>query len=582
VRQRIFFKLLASFLLPILLATAYLDLTIRSSWEQSLRAELVASLLQKAGLVAQSVRGLEGCKRPDPTALAALRAGVAAQAKAAEARITVIDPCGVVLADSESDPALMENYGQRPEFLAVLRGQAYGQDARRSRSVGVEFLYVAVPVAGGEGAVRLAFPLDTVAQRVAAIRSQLFTASVGALFLATALAALVAGSFTRRLRRIVDFADRIASGDLAARIEEPASDELAQVALALDRTARRLEDTFLQVRARSQELETLLNSMQEAVGAVAPDRRTQWANGRMHALIPGGWRADAPLVELIRDPEFLACVQRTLETRDVSQARADMIAPGRVFKVTCAPLSAGGGAVIVLHEITEIERVEKTRRDFIANVSHELRTPLTSIQGYTETLLGSVQDPSAREFLEVIRKNAARMTRLSEDLLTLARVESGEEAFRFRDFPARELLHDARESCAGLARLRGQTLTLQEEAGGLVRCDADKIQQVFANLVENALKYSAPGTEVTLGAREAGTSVEFFVRDHGSGIPSVHLPRLFERFYRVDKARSLETGGTGLGLAIAKHIVLKHGGTIRVESEVNRGSTFSFTLPRPG
>jgi len=226
--------------------------------------------------------------------------------------------------------------------------------------------------------------------------------------------------------------------------------------------------------------------------------------------------------------------------------------------------------------------VEKTRRDFIANVSHELRTPLTSIQGYTETLLDSSQENNHnRDFLEVIRKNAARMTRLTEDLLTLARVESGEQRFDIQPVAPGEILREVVQSFFEIARSQGIELQVEDNAPTQVNADREAIHQVFANLVDNGLKYGASGKRIVLGTRQVARGVEFSVRDFGPGISSEHLPRLFERFYRVDKARSRESGGTGLGLAIAKHIVLAHGGTIRAESELNHGSVFLFTLPTP-
>jgi two-component system phosphate regulon sensor histidine kinase PhoR len=240
----------------------------------------------------------------------------------------------------------------------------------------------------------------------------------------------------------------------------------------------------------------------------------------------------------------------------------------------------GGGAVAVLRDLTETERVEKTRRDFIANVSHELRTPLTSIQGYAETLLDAVPDAGhSREFLEIIRKNATRMSRLTEDLLTLARVESGEHRFDVQPVTTSELLNEAVRSFQEIARSQHVELRVEDHAATQVSADSEAGHQVFANLVENALKYGASGGLIVVGARPAGEFVEFYVQDCGPGIPSEHLPRLFERFYRVDKARSRESGGTGLGLAIAKHIVFAHGGVIRAESELNHGATFFFTLP---
>ena len=256
--------------------------------------------------------------------------------------------------------------------------------------------------------------------------------------------------------------------------------------------------------------------------------------------------------------------------------------------MTAAPLP-DGGAVAVLRDLTETERVEKTRRDFIANVSHELRTPLTSIQGYAETLLDSTPENVApsREFLEIIRKNSSRMSRLTEDLLTLARVESGETRFEPESVPPAELLHDAEESFREIARTHGVDLQIQDapvpENLPHVLADREAIHQVFSNLIDNALKYGSkngsPGGRIVLGARALPHAVEFFVKDFGAGIASEHLPRLFERFYRVDKARSRESGGTGLGLAIAKHIMLAHRGSIRAESELAHGSMFLFTLP---
>jgi len=310
----------------------------------------------------------------------------------------------------------------------------------------------------------------------------------------------------------------------------------------------------------------------------------------MDRLVPQHTRLNAPVVETIRDPDFLAAVKAATTTKQVKTTRATSIVAGRAFDVTAAPLP-DGGAVAVLRDLTETERVEKTRRDFIANVSHELRTPLTSIQGYSETLLdlSTENNDSSREFLEIIRKNAARMARLTEDLLTLARVESGETRFDTEPVPPVELLHDAEESFREIARSHEvdlqivETGSLSVESLPAVRADREAIHQVFSNLIDNAMKYGRSGSRILLGARPAPRGikfgVEFYVQDFGAGIASEHLPRLFERFYRVDKARSRESGGTGLGLAIAKHIMLAHGGSIRAESELGHGSTFLFTLP---
>ncbi|MGO9085726.1 MAG: sensor histidine kinase [Candidatus Sulfotelmatobacter sp.] len=401
----------------------------------------------------------------------------------------------------------------------------------------------------------------------------------------------------RRLERIVDVAARIERGDLRARVDDTSLDEIGRVAVAIDRTAGQVERSFAAVRSSQRQLETLLNSMQDAVIAVSADGLVQWANQPMDRLIPQRTRLNAPVVETVRDPDFLATVKTATASKQVKTARATSIVPGRAFDVTAAPLP-DGGAVAVLRDLTETERVEKTRRDFIANVSHELRTPLTSIQGYSETLLDSAPDNGShnREFLEIIRKNAARMSRLTEDLLTLARVESGETRFEPEAVPPIELLRDAEENFREIARGQGVELQIIEgqdierqgkdaQAAGsveslpLVLADREAIHQVFSNLIDNAMKYGRAGGRIHLGARTASRGIEFYVQDFGAGISSEHLARLFERFYRVDKARSRESGGTGLGLAIAKHIMLAHGGSIRAESELNHGSSFLFTLP---
>jgi two-component system phosphate regulon sensor histidine kinase PhoR len=400
-----------------------------------------------------------------------------------------------------------------------------------------------------------------------------------AIVVAVILAEFVARFTTRRLKDIIDFANRIAAGDLTTRIADPRGDDFGKIAAALDDAARQTELNFATLRNSQRQLETLLNSMQDAVIAVDPDQRVQWANQSMDRLVPQRTRLNAPVVETVRDPDFLHAVRGAIESRTVLTTRATSILPARTFEVTAAPMP-GGGAVAVLRDLTETERVEKTRRDFIANVSHELRTPLTSIQGYTETLLDSASGNDAeREFLEIIRKNATRMARLTEDLLTLARVESGEQRFDIQSVSPGELLQEAVQSFREIARAQKIELQIENSSTTDVSADREAIHQIFSNLIDNALKYAAGSGRIVLGARPAGHGVEFYVQDFGPGIPSEHLPRLFERFYRVDKARSRESGGTGLGLAIAKHIVLAHGGSIRAESELNHGSTFLFTLP---
>jgi two-component system phosphate regulon sensor histidine kinase PhoR len=556
------------FLLVIGVTAITLQLTVHNVWERTLREQIERNLKQKTLMFAYRVEADRQHSLAD----------IAAQeGQAAGARATVIDPTGKVLADSEADPGTMENQRHRREFASALAGQI-GVDEGNGQSLGVPFLYVAVPVSGG--AVRLAYPVPEMEITDRPLTVALFWGSRTAFVFAVIVAAVAAQYVGRRLQRIVNFAERVAGGDLTARIASSSRDEIGQVASALDKTTRGVEESYARVQNSQRELETLLNSMQDAVIAVDVDGRVQWANRGMDRLLLRAPRLNAPLIDSVRDPDFLAAIQEAARDQIVTSARSNTIAPGRIFDVTAAPMP-GGGAVAVLRDLTETERMEKSRRDFIANVSHELRTPLTSIQGYTETLLDNpIADNHVRDFLEIIRKNAARMSRLTEDLLTLTRVESGEHRFDIQRVSTEELLQDALESFREVARSYGVEVVIENSVpAGHVNADREAIHQIFSNLIENALKYAASGKKIILGARAAANGVEFYVRDFGPGISSEHLHRLFERFYRVDKARSRESGGTGLGLAIAKHIVLAHEGTIRAESDLNHGSTFLFTLP---
>jgi two-component system phosphate regulon sensor histidine kinase PhoR len=313
----------------------------------------------------------------------------------------------------------------------------------------------------------------------------------------------------------------------------------------------------------------------------------------MQRLIPGSSFSSAvrlghSLVQTIRDPEVLECVKGALEDGTVTERRSTSLLPGRIFEVAASPMP-GGGAVAVLHDITRIEQVERTQREFVANVSHELRTPLTSITGYVETLLDHEAGLSsqAREFLTTIHKNATRMNRLTEDLLVMARVESSEQELHPGPIGADSLVRDAVQAMSGLVQAEEAVLEVGQTTSCEVFADQDAVVQVLSNLIENGIKYGKSKSEgrsrVIVSAREVSEpidAVEFCVRDFGQGIASEHLNRIFERFYRVDKARSRESGGTGLGLAIARHVVQTQGGSIRAESELNAGSTFLFTLPK--
>jgi two-component system phosphate regulon sensor histidine kinase PhoR len=563
VTGRVFTKLFFSFVVVLFLGMTVLDFSLRQVMEQSLRTQVEESLGNEARLLATHISAT--------ASPAELQQIARTDAAAARVEVGIFDAQGRLVANSGNAAA---TNSVPPEVAAVLyQHQALGHDRRAGTD------YVAVPA--GPLVVRLASysPPDSPAP-VHVLRRGIVMASLFSLIVATLLAAVLAQRVAKRLGRIVVFANRIASGDLTARVEEGHLDEISAVAHALDVTASRLEQSFHALESSRSELTALLDSMQEAVIAINPQGQVSWCNAVMQRIAISPVQEGRALVHSVRDPEVLAAVAAALTQRQASRGRAISVSPGKIFEVNAAPMP-GGGAVAVLHDISEKERSETTRRDFVANVSHELRTPLTCITGYVETLLDDRNLGSqAREFLMIILKNASRMNRLTEDLLALASVESGDYKLRLQKIQASTLVEESVASLAGLVLDSGVTLEVGDTTDEPVMADLDALSQVFGNLVENAMKYGKAGGRVRVGAREQEAMIEFYVQDFGPGIAYEHLPRIFERFYRVDKARSRESGGTGLGLAIAKHIVHAHGGNIRCESELGFGATFLFRLPR--
>lgn len=378
--------------------------------------------------------------------------------------------------------------------------------------------------------------------------------------------------------------------------------ELDGLAEALAAAAPRLAAQLDAAGENGRKLQAVLDSMQDPVTAIDAAGRISWANTPMLQLMRdshGSVRTGHSLVQTLRAPEILECVQVALESRETVERRAVTVLPGRIVTVSAAPMP-DGGAVIVMHDVTRIEHVERTQREFVANVSHELRTPLTSIQGYVEMLLEEEDDPQRqvsvlsadrrREFLEAILKSARRMNRLTDDLLALARVERGERKIALQPITVSVLIEECLEAVSGLLKEKGGTLAIVGDPPDVeVIADPDTILQIMSNLIENALNYGRDDdgwavieiSAALLDPTEENPVPEVLirVRDFGAGIASEHQDRLFERFYRVDKARSRESGGTGLGLAIAHHLVQAQRGRIWVESELGKGSSFVFTLP---
>jgi two-component system phosphate regulon sensor histidine kinase PhoR len=466
VTGRIFAKLILTVTILLIVALVAADLLTSRVAEANYMQTLRRELIDKSRTLALV---------PEDT----LRARVRDYAQAADARVTLISPPGVVLADSDANPDRMENHRNRPEVRAALHGSE-GSSIRFSATLHVNFLYAAVPAP--YGAVRLAAPLSRIGAQVNRLRGQVLLGTALAFVPAVLIAAILARQYSRRLGSIIHFAGKLSNGNFETRLDPDGRGELSILAGQLNETGEKL-----------------------------------------HGML-----------------EQLA------------------------------------------KERAELERLEQFRKEFLISVSHELRTPLASIQGYAETLLDGALDDREHNarFVGIIKQNADRLGRLVADIMTLSRVELGTQKIQTSPYPICELLRENTESMHPMAEKKEIRIRLElppEETEAV--CDPEAVNQILNNLMENALKYTPAGGEVRVGARVQGDMVETYVADNGAGIPKTDLPRLFERFYRVDKARSRELGGTGLGLSIVKHLVRAQGGEVAVESELGRGSRFSFTLP---
>jgi two-component system phosphate regulon sensor histidine kinase PhoR len=516
---------------------------------------------------------------------------------ASGARVTLIATDGRVLSDSHEDPAQMDNHAGRPEVRAALE-TGRGEAVRYSDTVHREMVNLAVryaPTSLEQPVVlRIGIPLAEVQETLAHIRARLLGVSLVILLVAGAALLAVSRRFTRRVQHLKEFSQRVAAGDFRPLAAEREGDELEELARTLNDTAARLDATIRALTEERNQSAAILASMAEGVAVVGPDERVLFCNAAFCRAV----EADAegcrgrPLIEAARNPEIVDAARKTLATGASTRSEIGALR-GRSFEIIAAPVeltlhgesaAAQRGVVLVLYDLSELRRLERVRRDFVANVSHEFKTPLTAIQGFAETLLGGALEDAAnsRRFLEIIREHAARLGRLTDDLLKLSRIEAGKLEIELRPVALAEVI----ASCVDTTRLKADAKQLALEVDcpenlPAVRGDSGLLREILQNLLDNAVQYTPPGGRITVRARAVadGREVEVAVEDTGIGILSAEQERIFERFYRVDAARSREAGGTGLGLSIARHLVEAHGGRIGVESEVGKGSRFFFTLP---
>jgi two-component system phosphate regulon sensor histidine kinase PhoR len=509
-------------------------------------------------------------------------------------RVTLIRDDGTVLAESDREAIReIENHAERPEVRAALGG-AVGSAVRHSATVGRDLLYVAVPLEGPggvRGVLRLAVPTLDVDRARALVRR---TVAVGALLafgLALGVGLFVGRRVTGPVREMRAAARRMARGDFDVTVPVVGTDEIAALGDALNRMAVALREKIDGLGQEQAKVRAILDGMVEGVVALDERQRILFLNPAVRTMfgVEAGPAEGRPFLDVIRQKALLDVVDEVRMTGASSRRELELGPPvNRVVAARGAALGSPPAAtdvLLVLRDVTELRRLERIRSEFVANVSHELRTPLTCIRGYLEALLdGALDDPAhARRFLETAGVHAERLGRLVDDLLELSNIESG----RVTLAPTAVELADV---AAGVATMFERQVTQKRQTiertvpGGLaVRADRDRLVQILVNLVDNAVKFTPVGGRIRLAARPAADGrIEMQVADTGVGIPSTDLPRLTERFYRVDRTRSRELGGTGLGLAIVKHLVQAHDGELRIESQLGRGTTVSFTLPGAG
>lgn len=517
-------------------------------------------------------------------------------------RVTIIASDGRVLADSAHDIESMENHSNRPEFRQAM-ASGEGESVRHSHTLNRDLVYWAMRLdrpAGPPVIIRFATPLAQINSALARVRRELWEVSLIILLVAIGISIAFSRRFAGRVERLQEFSREVADGNFNAQLQDSATDELGDLARTLNDTALRLSTTINSLSEERNRSAAILRSMVEGIAVIDAREKIAFCN-EAFARTWNIQRIDdgsEPAIAVIRQPNLLELIRNALAGQEGSGEISLGSASPRTFSVTATPVSGpqeeavhaksnqtsgSFGAVIVLHEITEIRRMEQVRKDFVANVSHELRTPLTAIQGFAETLLtGGLEDEqNNRHFVEVIRSHAIRLSRLTDDLLKLSQIEAGKLNMESQILDVRDLVVSTVESAEVAAKQKGLFLNSISPQNGLppVRGNVRLLREVLRNLLDNAIQYTPSGGSVEVSVRREDAFAIVSVADNGIGVPQSDQARIFERFYRVDAARSRDLGGTGLGLAIAKHIVEAHGGRIWVDSAVAQGSRFHFSVP---
>ncbi|HEX6324730.1 MAG TPA: ATP-binding protein [Vicinamibacterales bacterium] len=578
-RTRTLLSTLAGALIALIVVAALMATLERRQVEARIEADLEARTRLAAELL--STRPVPSSLDREADELAALTG----------ARVTFIDEAGRVIGDSEVAEAALpqiENHNQRPEVVAA-RSLGVGRAGRYSDTAGIDMVYAAAAVRDSPiSIVRLALPLVSVREQLAQIWRTTLVALGAGVLAALLLSWMMSNWLTRRVRAIAAVAGRYSRGDLSRPARDYGDDEIGQVARALDDSVQEVGKRLDESRRTRARMEAILSGMFEGVALVNAAGRLLLANAAARGMLQ--MPADAEgrhYLEIIRQPDIASLLGAALAGNAAGQLEVALSRdPRRAFAARTAPVSGpdGGGAVLVLHDITELRRADQIRRDFVANVSHELRTPLTAVRGYVEALLDSpAPDGESRRFLEIIARHTLRMERLVKDLLRLARLDAGQESIDAGTIDLETLVSGVEAELENDLAARRMRVTLDAAPdAATVAGDPAKLHDALRNLVENAVHYGAEGTAVEITARRDAADLVLTIADRGPGIPPGDLGRIFERFYRVDRSRARDPGGTGLGLAIVKHLIGLHGGTVAAANREGGGAVFTLRVPQNG
>lgn len=557
-----------------------------SSWRKFYLQETAVDLENRARLVEIYLQDLRPA--PDEKQINAICRKLG---QLTSTRVTAILYSGKVAGDSEEDPQRMDNHADRPEFKGAMQGQV-GISTRFSFTLGHDMMYVALPWRQQDrtlGVVRASLPMKAIDGALRSLYQKIAWGGLGVALVIAVLSFLIARRITGPLDDLQRGALRFARGDLDRKLPVPDTDELASLAEALNYMAEQLQSQIETLSRQGQEQEAILSSMTEGVLALDAAGRLLTINraGAAMLRVDAGTAQNLEVQEVIKDPGLKWFINRTLSNPEPIEGEMEIKDDSRrIFQAHGTSLrDAHGislGTLIVLRDITQLRQLENTRRDFVANVSHELKTPITSIKGFVETLLaGALNEPkNAENFLQIIAKQTDRLNEIIDDLLTLSRIEQDAERRQIflQGQKIKGVLQSAIQVCETKAAAKNITIELNCPDDLRGQINPPLLEQALVNLVDNAVKFSEPGGAIQVEAERAGTEVLVRVRDRGPGIPPEHLPRIFERFYRVDAGRSRKIGGSGLGLAIVKHIALAHSGKITVASTPGKETVFSLIL----